>query len=210
MNAQVPNETRTATCRLFIALPVPEEVKREIQRAQDQLRRGLPEGCARWNGAEQLHLTLRFLGNVDVAQTATLTDVVRAACANFAPLKLRAERIGCFPDLRFPRVVWIGVHDGEKRLADLAKAVVEAAAVFSEETREERFTGHITIARIKNLRRREAGILAKLAQDMTGREFGEWTADAIEIVRSELAADGARYTCLARLPLRGMIVQGTS
>ncbi|MEK7707254.1 MAG: RNA 2',3'-cyclic phosphodiesterase [Verrucomicrobiota bacterium] len=207
MDAQVPNETRTATCRLFIALPVPEEVKREIQRAQDQLRRELPEGWVRWNRAEQLHLTLRFLGNVDVAQTAALTDAVRAACANFAPLKLRAGRIGCFPDLRFPRVVWVGVHDGEKRLADLAKSVGEATAAFSEETREEKFTGHITIALIKNVGRREAGILAKLAQNMTGREFGEWTADAIEIVRSELAVDGARPTCLARLPLRGMIGQ---
>lgn len=203
MDAQVPNETRTATCRLFIALPVPEEVKREIQRAQDQLRRELPEGWARWNRAEQLHLTLKFLGDVNVERIGALTDAVRAACANFGPLKLRAGQIGCFPDLRIPRVVWVGVHDAEKRLAGLAKAVVEATAAFSEETREEKFTGHITIARIKNLRRREAGILAKLAQDMTGREFGEWTADAIEIVRSELAADGARHTCLARLPLGG-------
>lgn len=201
MDAQARNETKAATYRLFIVLRVPEVVKKEIQHAQDQLRGELPERCARWNPTEQLHLTLKFLGNVDVARSGALTDAVRAACANFAPLKLHAERIGCFPDLRFPRVVWVGVHDAENRLAELQATIERVTTEYTTEAREEKFTGHITIARIKNLKRPQAEILAKLVQGMTGRVFGEWTADAIEIMRSELAAGGAKHTCLARLPL---------
>ena len=210
MDAQVPNKNSVTLFRLFIALRVPEEVKEEIRRAQAELRRELPERCARWNPPEQLHLTLKFLGNVDVARVAALTDAVRMAGAVFAPLKLRAERMGCFPDLRFPRVVWVGVHDAEKRLADLAKAVANATAAFSEAPREENFTGHITIARFKNLRRREAGILARLVSDVTRRAFGGWTAEAIEIMRSELSAGGARHASLARLPLSGLMEPGAA
>jgi hypothetical protein len=76
--------THEATCshyRIFIALPVPQEVRRGIQRVQEQLRRALPQRCVRWNKPEQLHRTLIFLGNVDAA---------RAVCAGFSPLKLCA------------------------------------------------------------------------------------------------------------------------
>ena len=203
MDTQVPNETNAATFRLFIALRVPEEVKKEIQRAQDQLRGALPERCARWTRPEQLHLTLKFLGDVDVARVGALTDAMRAACLGFAPLKLRAERIGCFPDLRLPRVVWVWVHDGGNRLAELQATIERVTAEYTGEAREEKFTGHITIARTKNLKRPQAVILAELAHGVTERVFGEWSADAVEIMRSELAAGGARHTCLARLPLGG-------
>lgn len=208
MDAETPNETKAVEFRLFIALGVPEKVKDEIQRAQTQLWRELPERGARWNRAEQLHLTLRFLGNVEVARIGALTEAVRVACANNAPLKLRAERIGCFPDLRFPRVLWVGVHDAEKRLAALAKAVVDATAAFSNDLREEKFTGHITIARIRDVKGPQAEILTRLMHGMGERVFGEWTADAIEIMRSELSAGGARHTCLARLPFGGAMQPG--
>jgi 2'-5' RNA ligase len=184
---------------------VPEEVKNEIQRAQEQLRGELPERCARWTRPEQWHLTLKFLGDVDTARVSALTDAVRASGTNFPPLKLRAERIGCFPDLRFPRGVWVWVHDVENRLAVLQATIERVTAEFTAEAREEKFTGHITIARIKSLKRPQADILAKLAHRMTERVFGEWTADAIEIIRSELAAGGARHTSFARLPLADVI-----
>src|SRR5688572_14114046 len=93
------------TIRAFIALPIPEAVKAEIGRVQDELRRALPEHCVRWTKREQLHLTLRFLGNVETTCVLELTNAVGAACQGFPALNLRAERIGCFPDLRFPRVV---------------------------------------------------------------------------------------------------------
>lgn len=202
MDAEVPSETKAATFRLFVALPVPEEVKKQIRHAQDQLRRELPEQCARWTGLQQWHLTLKFLGKVDVKQLTALTDAVRAACQGCAPLQLRAEQVGCFPDLRAPRVVWVGVRDAEGGLTDMARAIRDATAAFSNEAPEGTFAGHITIARIKNLRRSQAEILVKLVHGMTVRAFGEWTADAVEIMRSELTADGARHTCLARLPLK--------
>jgi 2'-5' RNA ligase len=180
---------------------VPQVVKQEIQLVQERFRRESPEGCASWTRPDQWHLTLKFLGNVDVARVSALTDAVGAASESFAPMRLRAERVGCFPDLRKPRVVWVGVRDEDHQLAELAKAVEDAAADFTTEEREGKFTGHITIARIKNFDRRVAERVARIVETMAQHAFGEWTAEAIELMRSELASDGARHTSLARLPL---------
>jgi RNA 2',3'-cyclic 3'-phosphodiesterase len=201
VEASHPTQAEAARYRLFIALPVPTAVKQGIQQVQERLRRELPDGCASWTRPEQWHLTMKFLGNVDVARVGVLADAVRTACGRFSPLRLRAERLGCFPDLRKPRVVWVGVCDEGNQLAGLASGVEAAAAGFTTEEREGKFTGHITIARIKNFDRRVAERVAKAVETMAQHAFGEWTAEAIELMRSELASDGARHTCLARLPL---------
>jgi RNA 2',3'-cyclic 3'-phosphodiesterase len=199
----MPDAVASTTYRLFVALPIPGPVKAEIERVQVELRRALPDHSARWTKREQFHLTLRFLGNVRAQRVPELVNAARAACRNFPPLKLRAERVGCFPDLRFPRVVWVWVHDETNRLLTFQKAVERATADFAETSAEEDFTGHVTIARTKNIKRPQAEILAKLAQGMAESFFGEWIADGIEIMRSELAPAGARHSCLAAISLAG-------
>ena len=191
------------TIRAFLALPIPEAVKAEIESAQDELRQALPKPCARWTRREQFHLTLCFLGNVATTRVPELTDAVGAACRGFPALKLRAERIGCFPDLRFPRVVWVWVHHDADQLAALQKAVAQATARLEASQVEEKFTGHVTIARTRAIKRPQAEILARLAHRMTGRFFGEWTADKVELMRSDLSPDGARHSVVAIFPLQG-------
>ena len=89
--------------RLFIALPVPAAVKEELRRLQVELRGRLPNGPARWTRPEQIHLTLKFLGDVSADRVTEIEKAVRTACAAFAPMPLRAERIGFFPQIGFPR-----------------------------------------------------------------------------------------------------------
>lgn len=188
--------------RAFIALPIPDSVKVEIERVQDELRRALPNRCARWTRRAQFHLTLRFLGNVETVRVPELAEAVRAACSGFPALKLRAERIGCFPDLRFPRVVWVWVHDDGEQLAALQKAVAQAAAPFAVNQPEEKFTGHVTIARTHGIKRPQAEILARLAHGMTGRFFGEWTADEVDLMHSELLPEGARHSVVGTFVMK--------
>ncbi len=190
--------------RVFIALPVPELVKQQILLAQEELRRALPKASASWTRPEQWHLTLKFLGNVEADRIAALTAAVRTVCESAAPLKLRAAAMGCFPDGRKPRVVWVGVRDEDNRLAGLAKAMQGATAAFTTEKAEGHFTGHITIARMKYLPRAAAEILAQFRQGMEHRVFGDWTAEAVAVMRSELAAGGARHSCVARWPLTAL------
>jgi RNA 2',3'-cyclic 3'-phosphodiesterase len=187
--------------RLFIAVLVPEDIKAEIESAQAQLRRALPEGAVRWAKREQFHLTLRFLGSVEPPRVPALTEAVRAACQNFAALSLRAEGIGCFPDARFPRVVWVGVADLQQQLPRLQTAVQVASQEFTTEKPEDRFTGHVTLGRIKKIKRPESEALAKATTPLAQRTFGEWTVGAIHIMQSELSPQGARHSILAPIPL---------
>ena len=190
--------------RLFIAVTIPEEVKTKIEEAQGKMRRALPERAVRWTRREQFHLTLKFLGDVDAARVEALGEAIRAACQGFGALHLRAERVGFFPDLRYPRVVWVGVKDQAEQLPRLQGAVESAMREYATEDKEERFTGHVTLARIKGIRRPEAEALDKAAAGMAEQLFGQWTAYQVELMRSELLPQGARHSSVASITLAGL------
>lgn len=187
--------------RLFIAVMIPQEVKAKMEAAQEELRRVLPERAVRWTRREQFHLTLKFLGNVEAARVEALGEAIHAACQGFGPLHLRAERVGFFPDLRYPRVAWVGVQDQAEQLPRLQQAIEASTQGFTSEETRERFAGHVTLARIKGIRRPEAEALSKAATGMTDRLFGQWTAYQIELMRSELSPQGARHSSLAAITL---------
>ena len=194
---------RPEAWRLFVALAVPEDVKGEIEKARAELGRQLPRECVRWTPREQFHLTLKFLGNVGAERVPRLTEALRAACGGFPPLELRAERVGCFPDLRRPRVLWVGVSDQQGQLPPLQEAIEAAVKEYTAEQASERFTGHVTLGRVKEMSRREADILSGLASSLGTRFFGAWTAGEVHLMRSELSPDGARHTVLSALKLAG-------
>jgi 2'-5' RNA ligase len=180
---------------------MPDSVRNKIATAQNELRHALPSGAARWTKVEQFHLTLRFLGAVAAGRFPALTEGVRLACQNFAPLQLRAEHIGFFPDQRFPRVIWVGIDDLQGRLPLLQRAVQSATQEFTNETAEKTFTGHVTLGRIKQVRPKEAQSLAAAATNLANTHFGDWTANHIDIMRSELSSEGAKHSSLAAAPL---------
>jgi RNA 2',3'-cyclic 3'-phosphodiesterase len=187
--------------RVFIAITLPDPVKDAIEQAQGQLRAALPGTCVRWARRDQLHLTLKFLGNVEVPRLDALTASIRSACAGFGALQLRAGQIGFFPDARHPRVVWTGVRDEQDRLPSLQRVVETAAAEFTSQAPAPTFTGHVTLGRCRAITRSQADVLSTSAKAMEDRMFGEWAADRLDLIRSLLSRTGSRYVTLAALPL---------
>jgi len=125
--------------RLFIAIELPDEVKRPLER----MRADIPG--SRWVPVEQIHLTLAFLGEVD---DATLERLTEALAAIRAPgFSLRFSGTGCFPDRRRPRVLWAGMEP-EPLLNSLASQVREAVVAFTITQEERPFFPHITLARL--------------------------------------------------------------
>ena len=185
------------TWRLFVAIPMPEPARNEIIRVQSELQPLVPREVVRWTRPEQFHLTLRFLGDVPADAVETLKQAVKAVCSDASPLSLRAQGVGFFPNPRLPRVLWVGINDGENRLVDLQQRVEEAVHQFSPEPGEKQFRGHVTLARFKNPRPSDIRDLVARAQSLKTRSFGDWTAQEIEIMRSELSSSGARHTLLA-------------
>ncbi|KAB0669657.1 RNA 2',3'-cyclic phosphodiesterase [Oryzomonas sagensis] len=126
--------------RLFIAIELPGEIKRQLE----GMGTGIPGG--RWVPADQLHLTLAFLGEVDDGTLRQLTGAL--ARIRVPGFTLRFNGTGCFPDLRRPRVLWAGLEP-EPKLDDLASLVREAAVACAIAQEERPFFSHITLARLK-------------------------------------------------------------
>lgn len=178
-------------------------MKLSIESAQTELREVLPDKAARWTRREQFHLTLRFLGNVETSRADELVSVSQEVCRHFAPLDLTARGMGFFPDARFPRVLWVGVKDPAGQLKNVWQAIQTVTQPFTQEAPEVRFVGHITVARLNRLRRPEVENLADAVEKLQNHVFGQWTANQLQLMRSELSPQGARHTLLAELPFVG-------
>jgi 2'-5' RNA ligase len=186
--------------RLFIALPVSEAVRREMEVAQNELREALPGGAVRWTRPDQFHLTLKFLGDVPVDRVDLLVNSVRKACSSFSSLSLIAEGLGCFPNERRPRVIWIGMRD-HPQLKPLQRAINIATTEFGPAELEKDFKGHLTIGRIKEMSSLERKTLERLLSKLQAGIFGNWTANEVKIIRSELSESGATHKDVMAIPL---------
>jgi len=186
--------------RAFLAIPAPAEVIERIGLLREKLSEVL-DGVA-WVRAESLHLTVRFFGNVPGGQVAELQELIRQVCSHFPSFVVRVAGAGGFGG----RVIWVGVSDAAGRLQELADRINEGARGFGghEETRA--FRPHLTIGRVKKEYVGRVSFAEKL-KSWKETEFGEWTVDHLDLMRSELLPQGARHTCLARIPLLGKDVQ---
>jgi 2'-5' RNA ligase len=190
--------------RLFVSIQIPERIKEKLAAAQAELRCMLPERGVAWIKPEQFHLTLKFLGQVAAQRLTALSLQLGKTCLRSAPLHLTAARVDAFPDLRFPRVIWVGLNDRAGRLAQLQEAIEAASREFCGKSAADKFTGHSTLGRAKCLNRRDTQVLGDWLARQAERSFGEWTATEIQLMRSELSSAGARHTCVERIPLAGL------
>ena len=190
--------------RLFVAISVPEEIKGRLDKLQRELRERLGHSLISWTRSENIHLTLRFLGDVQSNRLEELTGSLAAAIAPQVPLNLVVSGLGCFPNTRRPRVLWAGIHDEAGELPELARAVGRATDSFSSKPAGERFAGHLTLARIRQIGRDGSLTLERFVQEAPTRDIGSWRTETVELIRSELHPTGSRYTILSQLPLRGV------
>lgn len=190
--------------RLFVAIAVPEELRQRLAALQRELRERLVGSSISWTRPENIHLSLRFLGDVQSNRLDELTAALTAATAPQAPLRLAVSGLGCFPNTRRPRVLWAGIRDEAGELPELARRIVQATNAFSSQPAEERFAGHLTLARVRRMGRDDLLALDRFIQETAARALESWRAEMAELVRSELHPAGSRYTTLARLVLGGV------
>jgi len=186
--------------RLFAAIQIPEAVRNEMIALQQELK-PLALGDVRWTNPEQLHLTLKFLGNVPAASLEPVKQSLADACAGIGPFSLRAKGIGFFPNERQPRVIWVGFEDGENVLANLQMRVERRLAPFAEKPGAGKFLPHATLGRFQKYRRHKTEKLLPRATALRGHVFGEWQAGGVSLFRSELTSAGAMHTLLTVCPL---------
>jgi 2'-5' RNA ligase len=188
--------------RAFIAIALPDGVRQRIANFQHAWREALRGNSIRWTPADQIHLTLRFLGNVPTHAGPGLEAALRRACQGVPGFELEAGGSGCFPDARKPRVLWIGVDGDLKTLMQLHARVTDETKTWGEmETRE--FRAHLTIGRVKDASPPVSRDIAQRAQTMTCGELGRWRVREVVLMRSELSPGGATHFEMARVELAG-------
>jgi 2'-5' RNA ligase len=178
-----------ATERLFVALPLPEPVRATLA----ALATPLP-GVA-WTRPAQLHLTLRFLGDVPVDKLPVITE--RLAAIRVAAFVLPLEDLGTFPPNRPPRVAWLGIGSGHPRLFQLRQRLDDALLAAGLTLDLRTFHPHVTLARCPA---HAPGLAAWLH---THRDFAapSFRVEAFDLCASELRPDGAIHTRKQRFPL---------
>jgi 2'-5' RNA ligase len=181
--------------RLFLAIQIPESVKAELQRFQEELKPLLPKEGVRWAKPEQFHLTLKFLGNVPASEVDALTEAAREVCAATTPMPLQAEGVGFFPNSFAPRVFWVDIKSTNRLLHTLQQQLEAAVDAFAAHEEAKNFAAHVTLARFEKLRR---GAMEKFMPRLQmDRFFGEWTALEVELVQSKLLPSGAVHAPVA-------------
>lgn len=144
---------------------------------------------------ENLHITLRFLGEVDDTRVAELGGVLDEAAAGVSRFDLGIRGLGAFPTLTRPRVIWVGAGEGADALRTLAGRVESALARVGVPPEDRPFSGHVTLGRIREPRRDPA--LAATLATQAGTHFGTLTVDRVCLMRSDLSPRGAHYTEIA-------------
>ena len=175
--------------RLFIAINFPQSLRDRMVEATEPLReQGFP---VRWIDRDQLHLTLKFLGDVKRDRLDDVTGVMDGVGADFRPFEVGFERVGAFPSLRSPRVIWLGVEATMEMRAvkhDLEHGLVDMG--FERETRA--FQPHVTLARAD--KDADAGDFRKLESLSREVEMDETHRVAqIDLMQSHLRSSGAEH-----------------
>jgi len=191
--------------RAFIAIDLSDAIRQALGRLRDRV--SLP-GTVRWVRSEGIHLTLKFLGEIDPLMIPDVTGAMARAGAAVPPFIFRVGGFGCFPGPRNPRVFWVGVRTDGPSLAALKKNLDDELGPLGFGRESRAFKPHLTLARIKGrigtfpldlFSRGESGGGGEAEE----RVIGEQDAEEFVLFQSELKPSGAIYVPLATVLLGG-------
>jgi 2'-5' RNA ligase len=188
--------------RLFVAVELPEEIRDRLRQVATELRAALPAEPIRWVRPEGIHLTLKFLGDVEAARVEDLRVCLAGALPGVSPFELQPTTLGSFGGRGGLRVIWIGLAGDTEALAELAGAVERSLTPLGFSAERRPYRGHLTLARIRDRTDRATRIrIHELLSEQPQPRFSPFRVDRVSLMQSTLSPGGARYTSLASLPL---------
>jgi len=187
--------------RSFIAIELPGELKLALKQLQASLRQQVPGGI-KWVDPESIHLTLKFLGNVQAGRINDIIKVMEQSARGIAPFQLEAKNLGVFPNLKRPQVVWVGLGGQLDQLSQLQQRIESNLVPLGFAVEHRSFSAHLTLARVRNQaypnERQRLGDLIAATRFDTAYAI---TVNSINLMRSELTREGAIYSRLGSVPL---------
>jgi 2'-5' RNA ligase len=187
-----------ARVRTFIAIDVGKPIRDRLVSLQDNLARAGTQ--VKWVEPDNLHVTLLFLGEVDMVDLPAICEAVAEGARLHEAFPLTVEAVGCFPNPRRPRVLWAGIGEGVQEVCALHDSLEKPLLQLGCYRREERhYTPHITLGRVRS--ERPADDLAKALARQAAWKGGETTVREVHVMSSELTPKGPLYTVLSRAKL---------
>jgi 2'-5' RNA ligase len=183
--------------RTFVAVEFPEKIISWIGSIQENLRSyGLG---IRWVPPGNIHLTLKFLGDIKESDVESVGRAMFASTRRFAPLSITAKGIGAFPSFKRPRVIWIGVCGPIHDLIALQRTLDDNLNAIGFPKEKRPFKGHLTLGRVKD--RIDPKILLNAVQAFSGFESEPFVIDKLVLFKSDLKPSGAVYSKLMEADL---------
>ncbi len=189
-----------ATLRTFVAVDIDAAIESQVGRLMVKLRQ--TQANVKWVDPQQLHFTLKFLGEINIRETPEVCAAVEQAVAPLAGFRALAAGVGAFPTPQRPRTVWLGITEGEAEFVALHDAVEDALHHLGFRREHRRFRPHLTLGRV----RQSPQGLEQLAELIEGqRDFvaGELYVGEVKVFSSRLEKSGPSYTLLGTADLRG-------
>ncbi len=183
--------------RTFIAVDVPEDIKEKIFEVEKELIKSAGEGV-KWEGIEKFHITLKFLGDVNEEAIDSIYNVLSESLTGFGKFSIIYKGVGAFPDLKKPRVIWVGCEDPSGKLFDLQKIVEDKMNELGFEKEEKEYHPHITLGRVKSPKNL-GGLIKKI--ESINFEAGAGEVAEVLIMKSDLKPSGSVYTVLRKIKL---------
>ena len=186
--------------RSFLAFELPVEIKKTVARVSKEVRHsGLD---ARWVKADNIHLTVIFLGNIRTEDIESIDEEVRNVCPGYGAFDIALKGMGCFPNRRRPRVLWLGLDGDMVRMSHFRNDLQKSLKTFGIKEEKRPFRPHLTLGRFRS--RRKMG--SKLEEVLLAHGALETPSESLSelfLFKSDLKPGGAVYTKLESWPLSG-------
>ena len=193
-----------STIRSFIAIELSDEARLALTALQNRLKAVSPDDTVRWTALENIHLTLHFLGDVAVTDLEKVAAALQSGASGISPFSLTLGGLGCFPNMRRPRIVWTGVLGETKTLLELHHRLGERLKTLGFTLEARPYSPHLTIGRVK--KEIPTRSLAQLGQALeqeqpTVGQLAGFNVAEISLMKSELRPTGVVYTQVAAAKL---------
>lgn len=187
--------------RTFIAIELPPEIKESLARIQNQLKTSGAD--AKWVEPQNIHLTLKFLGEINEQKLAQIVSIIEDISKNKNAFSIRLSSLGAFPKINSPRVIWIGIDKGDNETKDMVESLEEKIARIGIPKEDRPFSSHITIGRLRSSLNRQR--LVKVLLDLQPnfeKEGKEFLVTKITLFKSTLIPYGPIYEVLKEASLK--------
>lgn len=202
-NSQPSSRSESAgSLRLFIAVPLPDEIRKQVAGLSANLQKGFQFTPNRpsWSDPETTHLTLVFIGSQPEALVEPIAQLLDDVAADFEQLRLEIKRLGVFPHWRNPKVLWAGVRDRTHQVEAMHTALERRLTRFGYTPEARDYHPHLTLARFKFLK--GAQMVESVVNNHQGFKFGPFIAPELVLFKSVLHPSGAQHTPLHRAALK--------